>query len=109
MNLHPVQAMPARFARHAPENKAYIAPAQQRSALGNAPKTEFTKAENDSAPPRNPEREVKVQLDTAVDHTLVYQVLDKQAGSLVMQAPSAEEIRNIQESMNCCDRRSGGS
>ena len=86
MNVDPVQAMPARFARQAPENKAYIAPAPQRSALGNAPKTEFTKAENDSARPRNPERVVKVQLDTAAERRIL-----STAASPVVQGEELEQ------------------
>jgi hypothetical protein len=104
MNVDPVQAISAGIERQTPEKKVYIAPAQHRFASGNAPKPEVTNAENDPTPPLIPEHEVKVQLDTSADDMMVYQVLDKKSGALVVQVPSAEEIRNIQQTQELLRR-----
>jgi hypothetical protein len=112
MNVDPVQAFSAGIERQTPEKKAYIAPAQQRSASGNAPKAEVAKTENESTPPLIPEHEVKVQLDTSANDVMVYQVLNKKSGSLVLQVPSAEEIRHIQETQELlrrAERRTSGA
>ena len=44
-----------------------------------------------------PEHAVKVQLDTPEDDIILYQVLDKQSGALVLQGPSAEQLRGIHQ------------
>jgi hypothetical protein len=112
MNVDPVQAFSAGIERQTPEKKVYIAPAQHRSASGNAPKAEVAKTENESTPPLIPEHEVKVQLDTSANDVMVYQVLNKKSGSLVLQVPSAKEIRNIQETQELlrrAERRTSGA
>jgi uncharacterized FlaG/YvyC family protein len=51
-----------------------------------------------------PEHDVKVQLDTEANDALVYQVLDKQSGSLVLQVPSEEELRAMLETEQLLQR-----
>jgi len=45
-----------------------------------------------------------VQLDTSAKDVIVYQVLDKQSGTLVLQLPSAEQIRGIEQSQELLQR-----
>jgi hypothetical protein len=78
------------------------------AASGNIPKTEIAPAQGASVPPLIPEHEVKVQLDSPTDdiivYQIVYQVLDKQSGTLVLQVPSAEQLRGIHQSQELLQR-----
>jgi hypothetical protein len=103
MNVDPVQANVAGIERQTPENKVPVAPSPLGAASGNAPKTEITGAQYTPAPPVIPEHEVKLQLDTSSD-MVVYQLLDKQSGALVLQVPSAQQIRNIQQTQELLQR-----
>ena len=73
----------------------YVASAPLVVSSGSAPKAEIARAQNSPVPLLIPEHEVKVQLDTPEDDIVVYQVLDKQSGALVLQVPSAEQLRGI--------------
>jgi len=103
MNVDPVQASSAGIERPTPEKKLPVAPSPQRAPSGDAPNTEITAAQYTPAPSVIPEHEVKLQLDTSSD-TVVYQLLDKQSGALVLQVPSAQQIRNIQQTQELLQR-----
>jgi hypothetical protein len=45
-----------------------------------------------------------VQLDTLGADVVVYRVLDKQSGDLVLQVPSAEQLRGIHQSQELLQR-----
>jgi hypothetical protein len=97
MNVDPVQTISAGIDRQTPESKVHVAPPPPSAASGNSPKTETTTTQNTSVPALFPEHEVKVQLDTPEDGIVIYQVLDKQSGNLVLQVPSAEQLRGIHQ------------
>ena len=103
MNVDPVQASSSGIERPTPEKKLPVAPSPQGAASGDAPKTEITAAQYTPAALVIPEHEVKLQLDTSSD-IVVYQVLDKQSGALVLQVPSAQQIRNIQQTQELLQR-----
>jgi hypothetical protein len=65
---------------------------------------EIARTQNTPAPFLIPEHEVKVQVDTPADDILIYQVLDKQSGSLVLQVPSAEVLSGIHQSQELLQR-----
>jgi len=103
MNVDPVQASSAGIERQTPEKKVPVAPSPLGAASGDVPKTEITETRYAPAPSVIPEHEVKLQLDTSSD-TVVYQLLDKQSGALVLQVPSAQQIRNIQQTQELLQR-----
>ena len=103
MNVDPVQASSAGIDRQTPEKKVPVAPFPQGTASGDVPKTEITETQYTPAPSVIPEHEVKLQLDTSND-IVVYQLLDKQSGALVLQVPSAQRIRNIQQTQELLQR-----
>ena len=104
MSVDPVQASTAGIERQAPEKKVHVAPPPPVAASGNISKTEIVPAQGASVPPLIPEHEVKVQLDSPTDDIIVYQVLDKQSGTLVLQVPSAEQLRGIHQSQELLQR-----
>jgi len=97
MNVDPVKTSSPGIERQTPENKVHVAPPPLSAASGSAPKAEIARTQNDPAPLLIPEHEVKVQLDTPEDDIVVYQVLDKQSEALVLQVPSAEQLRGIHQ------------
>ena len=104
MKVDPVQPGSAGIDRQTPGKNLHIAQPQRSADSGNSPETEISATENIPTPPSPPEHEVKVQLDTPADGILIYQILDKKSGSLVMQVPSAEQIRNIHQSQELLQR-----
>lgn len=104
MNVDPAQASSAGIERQTREIKVHIAPAQQSASSENVPKEENATTQSAPVPPLIPEHEVKVQLDTSADDAIVYQILDKQSGALVLQVPSAEQLRGIQQSQELLQR-----
>jgi len=103
MNVDPVQASSAGIERQTPEKKVPVAPSPLSAASGDAPKTEITETQDAPTPSVIPEHEVKLQLDTSSD-MVIYQILDKQSGALVLQVPSAQQIRNIQQTQEPLQR-----
>jgi hypothetical protein len=109
MRVDPVYASTAGIERPTPEKKQHAVP-NPRSAdpgnnsSGNNSKIEIAKPRNISAPLAIPEHEVKVIIDTPGNDTLVYQVLDKQSGDVVLQVPSAEQLRGIHDSQELLQR-----
>jgi len=103
MNVDPVQASAAGIERQTPEKKVAFAPSPFGTALGDAPTAEIAETQFSPAPSVIPEHEVKLQLDTSSD-MVVYQILDKQSGALVLQVPSAQQIRNIQQTQELLQR-----
>jgi hypothetical protein len=97
MNVGPVNTSLAGIERQTPEKKVHAAPPPPSAASGNAPNAEIATTQNIPVPLLIPEHEVKVQLDTPEDGIEIYQVLDKQSGNLVLQVPSAEQLRSIHQ------------
>jgi hypothetical protein len=97
MNVGPVNTSLTGIERQAPEKKVHAAPPPPSAASGSAPNAEIAKTQNSPVPLLIPEHEVKVQLDTPEDGIEIYQVLDKQSGNLVLQVPSAEQLRGIHQ------------
>lgn len=104
MSIDPVPASSTGIALETPEKKVHAAPPPQTAISGNAPPTEITATQTVAVQLLFPEHEVKVQLDTSADDAIVYQVLDKRSGALVLQVPSAEQLRGIQQSQELLQR-----
>jgi hypothetical protein len=109
MSVDPVHSSSPVIERPTPEPKQHAVPTPRSAdsgikALGTNYKVEISKPQNIPAPLLIPEHEVKVILDTPVNNTLVYQVLDKQSGDIVLQLPSAEQLRSIHESQELLQR-----
>jgi len=104
MNVNPVQTSSAGIERQTPERKVTAAPPKSSAVAGNGPKPESLKAQNSPAPFLIPEHEVKVQWDTPADHVMVYRVLDKQSGALVLQVPSAEVLSGMHQTQELLQR-----
>src|SRR5580704_12387862 len=97
MSIDPVRASEPGIELQTPAKEVRAAPSPPSAASGNTPETETAKTQSAPLQPLIPEHEVKMQLDTAAGDVIVYQVLDKQSGSLVLQVPSAEQLRGIQQ------------
>src|SRR5271169_2374125 len=103
MNVDPVRANSTGIDQTA-EKTLHAAPLPPNAASGSTPYTETATIQNASVPLLFPEHEVKVQLDSPTDDIIVYQVLDKQSGALVLQVPSAEHLRGIHQSQELLQR-----
>jgi hypothetical protein len=97
MSIVPVQVISPGVERQAPESKVRgVAPeVSAGSAIGS--KAGFPNPQNSPIPPLIPEHEVEVQWDSPADHTMVYRILDKQSGALVLQVPSAEVLSGLHQ------------
>lgn len=109
MSVDPVYASTAGIERPTPDRKQNAEPTPRSAdagnrSLGTNSRIEIVIAQSVPAPLLIPEHEVKVIVDTPVNNTLVYQVLDKQSGDLVFQVPSAEQLRGIHESQELLQR-----
>jgi hypothetical protein len=104
MNVDPVPPSVAGIGRQTPENKQHAVPAPRSAVSGNVAKLEIARTQNIPAPFLIPEHEVNVQVDTPADDILIYRVLDKQSGSLVLQVPSAEVLSGIHQSQELLQR-----
>lgn len=109
MSVDPVHASTAGIERPTPELRQYSVPTPRGANSGNkaieaSSRVEIARPVPSPAPLLIPEHEVKVILDTPVNNTLVYEVLDKQSGDVVLQVPSAEELRGIHESQELLQR-----
>jgi hypothetical protein len=104
MNVGPVQTSSPGIERQTLERKVPATPPKSSAVAGNDPKLESLKAQNSPAPFLIPEHEVKVQWDTPADHIMVYQVLDKQSGALVLQVPSAEVLSGMHQTQELLQR-----
>jgi hypothetical protein len=104
MSVNPVPNSTAGIERQTPESKLQAVPVPRSAVSGNSPKAEIARPQNVPAPSLFPEHEVKVQLDTLGADVVVYRVLDKQSGDLVLQVPSAEQLRGIQQSQELLQR-----
>jgi hypothetical protein len=104
MSVNPVPNSTAGIERQTPERKLQAVPIPRSAVSGSSPKAEIAKAQNIPAPSLFPEHEVQVQLDTLGADVVVYRVLDKQSGDLVLQVPSAEELRGIHQSQELLQR-----
>jgi hypothetical protein len=102
MTIDPIHASTAGIERPTPEKKLHAVPIPRsadsgNTSLSNGSKVEIAKPSATPAPLLIPEHEVKVILDTRGAATLVYQVLDKESGDVVLQVPTAEHLRGIHE------------
>ena len=109
MSVDPVHASTAGIERPTPEPKQHAVPTPRSADSGNrsfenSARVEIAKPKSIPAPLFIPEHEVKVVLDPPSNNTLVYQVLDKQSGDVVLQVPSAEQLRGIHESQELLQR-----
>src|SRR5579863_10473034 len=104
MTVDPVPNSTAGIERPSPGNKLQATPDSRSAVSENVPNAEIAKIQNSPAPSLFPEHEVKVQLDTQGDDIVVYRVLDKQSGDLVLQLPSAEQLRGIHQSQELLQR-----
>jgi hypothetical protein len=98
MNVDPVPTSAAGIERQTPEKRQQAVPSQRSAVSENVPKAEIARIQNSPVTSLFPEHEVKVQLDTLGADVVVYQILDKQSGDLVLQVPSAEQLRGIHQS-----------
>ena len=95
MSVDPVRVSSAGVERQTPEKKVHTTDISRSAVSGTTPKTEVVTTDINPVTHVIPEHEVRVQLDTPTDNIVVYKVLDKKSGSLVLQVPSAEAIRGI--------------
>ncbi len=98
MSVNLVPSSAAGIERQTPERKLHAVPTPRSADSGNSSKVEVARTQNTPAPSLFPEHEVKVQLDTLGSDVVVYRVLDKESGDLVLQVPSAEQLRGIHQS-----------
>jgi hypothetical protein len=98
MNVSPVPTGTAGIERQTPQRKLQAVLTPRSAVSETVPKAEIAGTENAPASSLFPEHEVKVQLDSLGADIVVYQVLDKQSGDLVLQVPSAEQLRGIHQS-----------
>ncbi len=106
MSVGPVQPGSAGIERPTLEKKTHaeVPVAGTESDPGKSAKAEIGSAQNSTNQILFPEHEVKVQEDTPEDHILVYQVLDKQTGALVLQVPSSEVLNDVHRSQELLQR-----
>jgi uncharacterized FlaG/YvyC family protein len=109
MTVDPVHSSTTAIERPTPEKKQHAVPTPRSVDSGNQSsgsnsKAEIVRPRNIPAPLAIPEHEVKVILDTPENNTLVYQVLDKQSGDVVLQVPSAEQLRGVHETQELLQR-----
>ncbi len=109
MSVDPVHNSSTGIERPTPEKKPHPAPTPHSAvtgnhATGNSSKVDISRPGNGPVPLAIPEHEVKVILDTPDNNTLVYQVLNKQSGDVVLQVPSASQLRGIHESQELLQR-----
>ena len=109
MSVDPVKPAPAAIERPTPAKKQHNTPALHvadavNHSAGNSSKVEISKPKNIPAPLAIPEHEVKVVLNVPDNSTLVYQVLNKESGDVILQVPSAEQLRGIHDSQELLQR-----
>jgi hypothetical protein len=104
MSIGPVQFSSPGVERPAPEKTVRGAPPPLSANPEISPKAEIVHIQNNPIRPLIPEHEVEVQWDTPADHIMVYRVLDKQSGALVLQVPSAEVLNEMIQTQELLQR-----
>src|SRR6266850_4267410 len=104
MSVDLMRASSTGIERQTPGKKPRSVPPPRSPDSGNRPKAEIFRTQNKPAPFLIPEHEVKVQWDEAADRIMIYQVLDKQSGDLVLQVPSAEVLSRIHQTQELLRR-----
>jgi hypothetical protein len=106
MSVGPVQPGSAGIERPTPVKKVPAATHPVQASPAKSPKVETPKPQNSSLPSSSlfPEHEVTVQGDTPEDNILIYKILDKQSGSLVLQVPSAEVLNDVHQTQELLQR-----
>jgi hypothetical protein len=102
MGLGPVQPGSAEIEPPTFEKRVRAATLPASPDSGKTPKISST--EDSVAQSLFPEHEVKVQEDTPPDNILIYQVLDKQTGAVVLQVPSTEVLNDVHQSQELLER-----
>jgi hypothetical protein len=96
MSVSPVPPGTPGIERPTPEKKVRDAVRPATPQPAKNPKVEIASQANNLVPPLfPPEHEVTLRGDTPEDHILVYRVLDKRSGALVLQVPSAEVLNDV--------------
>jgi hypothetical protein len=104
MNVDLVHNSSAGIERLTPDKKPPAAQLARNNEAVIHAKAEISSPKNIAAPLSIPVHEVKVILDTSDNNTLVYQVLDKDSGDVVLQVPTADQLRGIHESQELLQR-----
>ncbi|MBI3478510.1 MAG: hypothetical protein HY010_22510 [Acidobacteria bacterium] len=109
MSVDPVHNNSTGIERTTPEPKQHSTPAPRTpppvdDSAENSAKVEISKPKNIPVPLAIPVHEVKVILDTPDNNTLVYQVLNKQSGEVILQVPSEDHLRGIHDSQELLQR-----
>jgi len=104
MSVDPVQGSSSVIEQPVPDRKQHAASPPKNTDSDATVKVEISQEGATPPPLAIPEHEVKVVLDTRYNNTLVYQILDKQSGDVVLQLPPAEQLRGLQESQELLQR-----
>ena len=109
MSVDPVHNSSPGIERTTPAQKQHTTPALRTHEPVNdsgeaSAKVDISKPKDIPVPLAIPEHEVKVILDTPDANTLVYQVLNKQSGEVILQVPSADQLRGIHDSQELLQR-----
>jgi hypothetical protein len=104
MSIGPVKSGSAGIEPPTPEKKVRAAVHPAKADLEKSSKVEIASRQKSPIPPLFPEHEVTVQRDTPEDHILIYRVLDKQSGALVLQVPSAEVLNDVHKTQELLQR-----
>jgi hypothetical protein len=109
MSVDPVHSSSPVIEHTTPQKKQPTALAPRSADSGNRPlasasKVEISKPQSLPVPQLIPEHEVKIVLDSPDNNTLVYQVLDKQSGDVVLQVPSAAQLRGVHDTQELLQR-----
>jgi hypothetical protein len=98
MTIGPVGSSPPFPEPPSPETQVRSDQARPRSRTESVPAQENAKPKNTTPVPAIPEDEVKVQWDTPMsDYIVIYQFLNQQSGSLILQEPSEQMLSVIHQ------------
>jgi hypothetical protein len=103
MNVDPVHARSAGIERQTPEKILHVVPPRSLDPA-SSPTTGTVPTQSNLVPLLIPEHEVKVQWDPEADQVMIYRILDKQSGNLVLQVPSAEILNSIHQTQELLQR-----
>ena len=111
MNVGPVREPPGSDPQ-TPESKTQAVPPRAQTADLDRSSSRQAPAQKAAAPvPEFPQDEVRVQWDTPLaDYIMVYQFLDQQSGSLILQMPDAQIlslVHQIRETLQRAQEQAG--
>jgi hypothetical protein len=97
MSIGPVRDLPPAPEPQLPESKTRAIPAPP-PALEQTPSQETAAAKNAPPVPTAPQDEVRVQWDNPMaDYVMIYQFVNQQSGSLVLQIPDDQVLSLIHQ------------